>query len=91
MHDMSCRQRRDNVQAEAVQRAVCGKLMILTGGPGTGKTHTVRAVVERWVASRMRVLLACPTARAASVLAEACGQPASTIHRLLEYNPREEA
>jgi exodeoxyribonuclease V alpha subunit len=65
--------------------------MLLTGGPGTGKTFTVRAIVDAWRAEGKQVLLACPTARAASVLAAAVGAPASTIHRLLEYNPREEA
>ena len=78
------------LQAEAVERAQQSKLLLLTGGPGTGKTFTVRAIVQRWRASGHRVLLACPTARAASVLASAVGAPASTIHRLLKWNPREE-
>ena len=76
-------------QCDAVARASFGKLMVLTGGPGTGKTFTVRAIVDRWRAEGKRVLLACPTARAASVLAAAAGGEASTIHRLLEWNPRE--
>ena len=64
--------------------------MLLTGGPGTGKTYTVRSIVAQWRAQGLRVLMACPTARAATVLAEAVGGKASTIHRLLEYNPHED-
>ena len=78
------------MQRAAVERAALSKLMLLTGGPGTGKTYTVRAIVEQWTAQGKTVLLACPTARAANVLSESVGAPASTIHRLLEYNPREE-
>jgi hypothetical protein len=77
-------------QVQAVERAGMNQLMVLTGGPGTGKTYTVQRIVARWRAEGKKVLLACPTARAASVLATAVGAPASTIHRLLEYNPREE-
>ena len=77
------------LQRQAVERAGMGKLMVLTGGPGTGKTFTVRAIVQRWRAEGKEVLLASPTARAANVLAEAVGGAAYTIHRLLEYNPRE--
>ena len=62
----------------------------ITGGPGTGKTFAVRQIVREWRRRNKRVVLACPTARAASVLSDAVGQPASTIHRLLEYNPQEE-
>ena len=68
-----------------------GRLLVLTGAPGTGKTHTVNAVVREWRARRLKVLLACPTARAAAVLGEAVGMAACTIHRLLEYNPKENA
>jgi ATP-dependent exoDNAse (exonuclease V) alpha subunit len=78
------------LQQKAVERAALSKLMLLTGGPGTGKTYTVRAIVAQWSAQGKSVLLACPTARAANVLSRAVGAPASTIHRLLEYNPRED-
>ena len=70
------------MQRAAVERAALSKLMLLTGGPGTGKTYTVRAIVEQWTAQGKTVLLACPTARAANVLSESVGA-ASTIHRLL--------
>jgi exodeoxyribonuclease V alpha subunit len=66
------------------------QLLVLTGGPGTGKTYTVKQIVEGWRRRGKRVVLACPTARAATVLASTVGSPASTIHRLLEYNPQEE-
>jgi len=77
-------------QQQALQQCDLSRVMLLTGGPGTGKTYTVNAIVKRWLAEGKRVLLACPTARAANVLASYVGQPASTVHRLLEYNPREE-
>jgi len=68
-----------------------GRLLVLTGGPGTGKTFTVRQIVRSWREQGKRVMLACPTARAASVLSESVGLPAKTIHRLLEYNPQKKA
>jgi exodeoxyribonuclease V alpha subunit len=68
-----------------------GRLLVLTGGPGTGKTFTVRQIVHSWRQQGKRVMLACPTARAASVLSESVGLPAKTIHRLLEYNPQKRA
>ena len=77
-------------QRLAVAKAQSGRLLVLTGGPGTGKTYAVRQIVREWRRRNKKVVLACPTARAASVLSEAVGQSASTIHRLLEYNPREE-
>ena len=58
---------------------------VLTGGPGTGKTTVVRALVRSWEAARRRVLLAAPTGRAARRLAEASGREALTLHRLLEW------
>jgi DNA replication protein DnaC len=77
-------------QRLAVAKAQSGRLLVLTGGPGTGKTYAVRQIVREWRRRNKKVVLACPTARAASVLSEAVGQSASTIHRLLEYNPQEE-
>lgn len=73
-------------QAEAVRTALTSKVAILTGGPGTGKSTTVRSVVELARAKRARVTLAAPTGRAAKRLADLTGQPASTIHRLLKIN-----
>jgi exodeoxyribonuclease V alpha subunit len=75
-------------QHEAIRRAVLGKVLVLTGGPGTGKTTLVRALVEIFGKKGERVLLAAPTGRAAKRLAEATGQEASTLHRLLEWSPQ---
>ncbi len=66
-----------------------GKVMVLTGGPGTGKTTTVRAIIEVCEKRGLRYALASPTGRAAKRLAEATGRPAKTIHRLLEFSPQE--
>ncbi|MGA1131001.1 MAG: ATP-dependent RecD-like DNA helicase [Prochlorotrichaceae cyanobacterium] len=74
-------------QREAVRQAAQQRLLILTGGPGTGKTFTTRAIVALWRAMGKKVLLASPTGRAAQRLAEMTGQEAKTIHRLLEFDP----
>lgn len=76
-------------QAEAVKTAVSHKVTILTGGPGTGKTTTLRALLDLLDAHKQRYALASPTGRAAKRLAEATGREAKTIHRLLEFNPAE--
>lgn len=73
-------------QIEALRNVLRSKVSILTGGPGTGKTTILRAVVEIVQAKRARIFLASPTGRAAQRLAEAAGAPASTIHRLLKYD-----
>jgi len=73
-------------QAEALRTVLTSKVSIITGGPGTGKTTILRAVVEIVRAKRARILLASPTGRAAQRLAEASGASASTIHRLLKYD-----
>ncbi len=73
-------------QRAAVRNALANKLSILTGGPGTGKTTCLRALVEILKAKKVRVHLAAPTGRAAQRLAETTGGYASTIHRLLRYD-----
>lgn len=74
-------------QLHAVDLALTSKVSILTGGPGTGKTTTLRLLVDRMVSAGLKVSLASPTGRAARRLSEAAGHPASTIHRLLGYSP----
>lgn len=76
-------------QREAVQTALTHRLSVLTGGPGTGKTTTVRTILHLCRAMGGRVLLAAPTGRAAKRLAETTGQEAKTLHRLLEFQPSE--
>ncbi|WP_044888184.1 MULTISPECIES: ATP-dependent RecD-like DNA helicase [Frankia] len=74
-------------QAEAVRLALTRKVAVLTGGPGCGKSFTVRSVVELARARKARVVLVAPTGRAAKRLAELTGHEASTVHRLLELQP----
>ena len=73
----------------AVATALRGGLMVLTGGPGTGKTTITRAIVEVYSGKDKSILLASPTGRASKRLAEATGREALTIHRLLEYDPKQ--
>ncbi|MFQ5459529.1 MAG: ATP-dependent RecD-like DNA helicase [Anaerolineae bacterium] len=77
------------MQRTAVRSALTSKVAVLTGGPGTGKTTTVRAILALARGRGQRVALAAPTGRAAKRLAQACGQKAATIHRLLEFDPGE--
>ena len=76
-------------QQAAVQMALAHPVSILTGGPGTGKTTCLKALITTLEAQGKRYALASPTGRAAKRLSEATGQPASTIHRLLEFSPVE--
>lgn len=75
-------------QREAVEATMREPLVVLTGGPGTGKTTAVRALVALHRAAGHKVLLAAPTGRASKRLSEATQHPAATIHRLLEWVPR---
>ncbi|WP_303329544.1 ATP-dependent RecD-like DNA helicase, partial [Muribaculum intestinale] len=77
----------DEVQQAAIQKALDSKVMVLTGGPGTGKTTTTQGIIAAFKARHMSILLAAPTGRAAKRMTEATGMEAKTIHRLLEYNP----
>ena len=79
----------DAVQLEAIRTAVRSKILILTGGPGTGKTTTTLGVITAFRAAGASILLAAPTGRAAKRLAETTGMEAKTIHRLLEVKPPE--
>ena len=74
-------------QREAVKQSIVQKVLVLTGGPGTGKTTIVRAILEIYAAKRLRVALAAPTGRAAKRMAESTGREAKTLHRLLEFDP----
>jgi exodeoxyribonuclease V alpha subunit len=76
-------------QQEAVRMALAHPVSILTGGPGTGKTTCLKALITALDAQHKQFALASPTGRAAKRLSEATGHPASTIHRLLEYSPVE--
>lgn len=77
----------DDVQADAIKQAVSCKVMVLTGGPGTGKTTTTQGIIAAFRTAGLNVILAAPTGRAAKRMSEATGMEAKTIHRLLEYNP----
>ena len=79
----------DETQLEAVRLALKSKVMVLTGGPGTGKTTTTKAIIGALRSSGLKVLLAAPTGRASKRMSEATGMEAKTIHRMLEYNPKD--
>ena len=78
-------------QKAALALAMRSKSMIVTGGPGTGKTTLIRAIIGIFGSIGYRIELAAPTGRAAKRMAEATGHEAKTIHRMLEYNPKEGA
>jgi exodeoxyribonuclease V alpha subunit len=75
-------------QREAVAKAVSSKVMVITGGPGVGKTTLVNAILRILVAKGVKVALGAPTGRAAKRLSESTGMEAKTIHRLLEVDPK---
>ena len=79
----------DEIQADAIRQAATAKVMVLTGGPGTGKTTTTHGIISAYRAYGLRILLAAPTGRAAKRMTEATGLEAKTIHRLLECMPPE--
>ena len=79
----------DEVQLQAIEEAIRSKVMVLTGGPGTGKTTTTQGIIAALKHMGLRILLAAPTGRAAKRMSEATGMEAKTIHRLLEFNPKD--
>ncbi|KPU45503.1 ATP-dependent RecD-like DNA helicase [Oxobacter pfennigii] len=84
-----CDIRYDKIQIEAIKTAAKSKFMVLTGGPGTGKTTTTLAIIRVFQKLRANIMLAAPTGRAAKRMSEATGMESKTIHRLLEYKPPE--
>lgn len=74
-------------QKAAVEQALASKVLVITGGPGVGKTTLINAILQILAAKKLRILLCAPTGRAAKRMAEATGLEAKTIHRLLEFDP----
>lgn len=73
-------------QRQAIREALSHKILVITGGPGTGKTTTIHALLRAYEGLKWKVLLCAPTGRAAKRLSEATHRPAKTIHRLLEFS-----
>ncbi len=73
-------------QVEAIRSAVNKKVMVITGGPGTGKTTIINAILTIFAKLKIQILLAAPTGRAAKRMSETTGHEAKTIHRMLEYS-----
>ncbi|WP_437598728.1 ATP-dependent RecD-like DNA helicase [Sorangium sp. So ce590] len=76
-------------QRDAVEQAARNKVLVITGGPGVGKTTIVRAILALFDRARLPVRLAAPTGRAAKRMSEATGREAVTLHRLLEFDPKQ--
>ncbi len=76
-------------QKEAIRTAMEHKVLVITGGPGTGKTTIINAIIKIFARSGARILLAAPTGRAAKRMSEVTGHDARTIHRMLKYSVRE--
>jgi len=76
-------------QREAIRMAIQEKVLVITGGPGTGKTTILRCIIQILEKKGVRIHLASPTGRAAKRMSEAAGREAATLHRLLEWSPRQ--
>lgn len=77
-----------SAQWKALMTALSNKVSVITGGPGVGKTTIIKALASVYRARKLRVFLAAPTGRAAKRMAESTGFPATTLHRLLKYQPQ---
>ncbi len=77
-------------QVEAVEASLTGKVLVVTGGPGTGKTTVINTIIKVFQTRKAKILLAAPTGRAAKRMSETSGLESKTIHRLLEYSPAED-
>jgi len=75
-------------QKEAIRKVLLNRVLVLTGGPGTGKTTTTLGLIELFEELKLKIILAAPTGRAAKRMSETTGRKAKTIHRLLEYSPK---
>ncbi len=78
-----------NDQIKAINESIVKKVMVITGGPGTGKTTIINAIIKIYKRLGQKVMLAAPTGRASKRMSEATGHEAKTIHRLLEYSPKQ--
>jgi exodeoxyribonuclease V alpha subunit len=78
-----------DMQIEALKKVLRNKVLIITGGPGTGKTTLMNSLIKILSSKRQKIILTSPTGRAAKRLSEVTGREATTIHRLLEYNPED--
>ena len=77
-------------QKEAVMASLKEKVLVITGGPGTGKTTIIQAIIKVFQAAKSKILLAAPTGRAAKRMSETTDLESRTLHRLLEYSPKED-
>ena len=76
-----------DVQKQAIKQSLLSKILVITGGPGTGKTTTILGIISLLKQFNLEILLAAPTGRAAKRMSETCGFEAKTIHRMLGYKP----
>ena len=77
-------------QKQAIREAIENGLLVITGGPGTGKTTTINSIIQVFENQELKIMLAAPTGRAAKRMSEATGKEAKTIHRMLEYGYADE-
>lgn len=85
----SFKEKYSSEQINAIKSSYSEKMLIITGGPGTGKTTTLKGIIQLFLTFDKKIMLAAPTGRAAKRMAEVIGLEAKTIHRLLEFNPQD--